>query len=148
MAYRPRSAKTAYGSGIRNIRLPYIYDIPNAHQPAPHVAGGRYGSNHPHLIVFSFLAAGSGSDLGATAPVPADALGPASCLSGSALESPVCDKLLHSLHRLRCLSCSQTLLSATALFALTALFAVLTDATATALFALTALFAVLTGAFR
>ena len=50
MAYRPRSAKTAYGSGIRNIRLPYIYDIPNAHQPAPHVAGGRYGSNHPHLI--------------------------------------------------------------------------------------------------
>ena len=51
MAYRPRSAKTAYGSGIRNIRLPYIYDIPNAHQPAPHVAGGRYGSNHPHLIV-------------------------------------------------------------------------------------------------
>ena len=53
MAYRPRSAKTAYGSGIRNIRLPYIYDIPNAHQPAPHVAGGRHGSNHPHLIVHS-----------------------------------------------------------------------------------------------
>ena len=56
MAYRPRSAKTAYGSGIRNIRLPYIYDIPNAHQPAPHVAGGRYGSNHPHLIRYQHQA--------------------------------------------------------------------------------------------
>ena len=56
MAYRPRSAKTAYGSGIRNIRLPYTYGIPKAHQPAPHTAGGPHGSNHHHLIRYQPIA--------------------------------------------------------------------------------------------